>query len=35
MISREEYIDGDKFESIADIGFGDKYTKELPLNINR
>ena len=35
MISREEYIDGDKFESIADIGFGDKYTKELPLNIKR
>tara|TARA_R110000824_G_scaffold282940_4_gene471209 strand:- start:4480 stop:5331 length:852 start_codon:yes stop_codon:yes gene_type:complete len=35
MISKEEYIDGNKFESIADIGFGDKYTKELPLNINK
>jgi len=35
MIKKEDYIDGEKFESIADIGFGDKYTKELPLDFNR
>jgi len=35
MIKKEDYIDGEKFESIADIGFGDKYTKELSLDFNR
>ena len=35
MILENEYIDGNRFESIADLGFGDKYTKELPLDINR
>jgi hypothetical protein len=35
MIVKDDYIDGEKFEAIADIGFGDKYTKELPLDFNR
>ena len=35
MILENEYIDGNRFEAIADLGFGDKYTKELPLDINR
>lgn len=35
MVEKKEYIDGNKFESIADLGFGDKYTTQLPLNINR
>lgn len=35
MITKNEYIDGNKFESIADMGFGDKYTTEYPLDINK
>jgi len=35
MISKEEYIDGNKFESVADLGFGDKYTKEYHLDIGK
>jgi hypothetical protein len=33
MIKIEDYIDGTKFESIADFGFGDKYTIEIPLSL--
>ena len=35
MIKKEDYIDGNKFESMADLGFGDKYTTQLPLDINK
>lgn len=34
MVNIEEFIDGSKFESIADYGFGDKYTYERPLDLN-
>tara|TARA_R110000824_G_scaffold153082_5_gene324588 strand:- start:175 stop:1032 length:858 start_codon:yes stop_codon:yes gene_type:complete len=35
VIKKEEYIDGNKFELLGDIGFGDKYTTQLPLDIKR
>jgi len=35
MINKEEYIDGNKFEALGDIGFGDKYTTQLPLDVKR
>lgn len=35
MIDLEEYIDGSKFESIADFGYGDKYTTQHDLDIDK
>lgn len=33
IIDKEEYIDGDKFESLCDLSFGDFYTKFINLDI--
>lgn len=35
MIEIEDYIDGSKFELISDFSFGDKYTNELVLDLDR
>jgi hypothetical protein len=35
VINIEEYIDGSKFELISDLSFGDKFTTEHPLEINK